>query len=220
MDGFITFDLIIVAITLLLGLKGLMNGFFRELFGLIGVVGGIYFASRYGTDIGDFINQNFFKFQNQAAISITGFVVGLGFFWSFAILVGKFFTTIFSVSGLGSINKVLGFAIGSGKIFLIFSIIAYAISNVEIIQKNSAKYLENSQVHPLLVETGKMILKLDIDDIKIPSVLGNPNEANNTTVGTLANDVKAEIQNLEQKVNENISNAVVESIKEEINITK
>ena len=39
---FSIFDLVVGSIILLLGLKGILNGFFKELFGLIGIVGGIF----------------------------------------------------------------------------------------------------------------------------------------------------------------------------------
>jgi len=47
LSGFNYFDLAIGSIVLILGLKGLMSGFIKELFGLAGLVGGVYFGSRY-----------------------------------------------------------------------------------------------------------------------------------------------------------------------------
>lgn len=222
MDGFNTFDLIILSITLLLGLKGIINGLLKELFGLIGVIGGIFVASRYATDVGEFINQNLFKFQNEAAISITGFVIGFGLFWIGAILVGKFFTTLSSASGLGGINRIFGFVIGSGKIFLIFSIIAYAISNVEVIKKNSAKYLENSEVYPLLIETGKYIVKLDTIEIGTKSESSTNDsikEENSPQVAKnpLIENVQAEMKNIEEKITNTIKEEVISKI--EVNST-
>lgn len=165
MEGFNTFDLIIIAIVLLLGLKGIINGFIKELFGVIGVVGGIFVASRYSIEVGEFINQNILKFENESAISITGFIVGFGLFWFITILVGKMFQSLTNASGLGGVNRLFGFVIGSGKIFLIFSIIAYAMANVELIKKN-ASFLEESKIYPTLFETGSYIVKFDISTIQ------------------------------------------------------
>ena len=44
MQDFSLFDLIIIAITLLLGLKGLFRGLVKEVFGLLGIVGAIFVA--------------------------------------------------------------------------------------------------------------------------------------------------------------------------------
>jgi membrane protein required for colicin V production len=49
---FSIFDLIVGSIILLLGLKGILNGFFKELFGLIGIVGGIFVGSRVANEVG------------------------------------------------------------------------------------------------------------------------------------------------------------------------
>jgi membrane protein required for colicin V production len=48
------FDIIAAAIILLLGLKGIVNGFFKEIFGLVGIIGGIFIASRFGPDVGQY----------------------------------------------------------------------------------------------------------------------------------------------------------------------
>ena len=46
MQDFAVFDLIIIAITLILGLKGLFRGLIKEVFGIIGIIGAIFVASR------------------------------------------------------------------------------------------------------------------------------------------------------------------------------
>ena len=46
------FDIIVSVIVLFLGLKGIINGFFKELFGLLGIVAGIFVASRVGDSVG------------------------------------------------------------------------------------------------------------------------------------------------------------------------
>ena len=211
MDGFNTFDLIILSITLLLGLKGIVNGFLKELFGLIGIVGGIFVASRYSSDVGEFINENLFKFQNEAAISITGFVIGFGLFWIGAILLGKFFTTLSSASGLGGVNRIFGFLIGSGKIFLIFSIIAYGISNIQVIKKNIDKHVETSQIYPLLLETGQYIVKLDIQELTSSQKSSTKiqDTSIDNTLNPMIEDVQTEMKKLEEKI--------TESVKEEVN---
>ena len=209
MDGFNTFDLIILSITLLLGLKGIVNGFLKELFGLIGIVGGIFVASRYSSDVGEFINENLFKFQNEAAISITGFVIGFGLFWIGAILLGKFFTTLSSASGLGGVNRIFGFLIGSGKIFLIFSIIAYGISNIQVIKKNIDKHVETSQIYPLLLETGQYIVKLDIQELT--NSQKSSTKIQDTSIDTLnpmIEDVQTEMKKLEEKITESVKKEV------------
>ena len=46
MDAVSWFDLVVVALVLVLGIKGLLNGFIKEIFGIIGLIGGVIVASR------------------------------------------------------------------------------------------------------------------------------------------------------------------------------
>ena len=52
MQGFAVFDLIIISITLILGLKGLFRGLIKEVFGIIWIIGEIFVASRISKETG------------------------------------------------------------------------------------------------------------------------------------------------------------------------
>lgn len=62
------FDIISLALVLILGIKGIINGFVKEVFGLLGIIGGIYFASRYAPVAGKMISDHIFAFGNQASL--------------------------------------------------------------------------------------------------------------------------------------------------------
>ena len=166
MDGLTTFDIIIGATILFLGLKGILDGFIKELFALIGIIGGIYIGSHYNQDIGIFIDQNIFHIKNEAALSFIGFLIGLILFWIAMIILGKFFAKLINLSGLSIIDKLLGFLFGAAKIFLIFSVIAYAIYNIEATKKVVNKYTKNSLFFPLMLDTGSYIVKVSPKELK------------------------------------------------------
>ncbi|MFA5455467.1 MAG: CvpA family protein [Sulfurimonas sp.] len=155
------FDIVISVLVLFLGLKGVINGFFKELFGLIGIIGGIFIASRVGKDVGKFINDSVLKFENDAAISFTGFLVTFALFWLFMIGVGIIFKRLSSLSGLGVFDKILGFIFSASKFFLIAAVIAYALYNIKVMKENLDSIMKNSILFPVLVETGSAIMKLD-----------------------------------------------------------
>ncbi|MDA3946841.1 MAG: CvpA family protein [Helicobacteraceae bacterium] len=155
------FDLVVGIIILLLGLKGIINGFFKELFGLIGIIGGIFIASRLGDSVGGLISDTIFKFESDAAISFVGFVATLIIFWAGMIIIGMLFTKLSKASGLGPVDKVFGFIVGSGKFFLIGAVIAYAIYNVQAIRVNLEPTMKNSILFPILVEAGSFIMHID-----------------------------------------------------------
>ncbi|MDQ7044547.1 MAG: CvpA family protein [Sulfurimonas sp.] len=156
------FDIIVTIIILFLGLKGILNGFFKELFGLVGIIGGIFVASRLGDSVGTFLNDLIFNFDNASAVSFTGFIIVLALFWLLMIAIGMAFKHLTLLSGLGPFDKILGFVFGAGKFFFITAVIAHAAYNIKalksVIDETS---LKTSVLFPILTETGSYIMQLD-----------------------------------------------------------
>jgi membrane protein required for colicin V production len=155
------FDLAIAVIVLLLGLKGILNGFFKELFGLIGIIGGIFVASRAGDTVGKYLDTLVFHFSNNAAVSFTGFLVTLAVFWLLMVTTGYIFKRLVALSGLGIFDRILGFVFASGKFFLIAAVIAFSVNNVQALKPTLEKAFGNSLLFPVLVSTGSYIMKID-----------------------------------------------------------
>jgi len=155
------FDLVVVAIILLLGLKGIINGFFKEIFGLVGIIGGIFIASRSGDEVGQYLSDNLFAFDNSSAVSFTGFLATLVAFWLVMIVLGTIFKKLSSASGLGIVDKLLGFVFGASKFFLITAVIAHALYNIAALRPSIDSFMNNSKLFPAFVATGSIIMKLD-----------------------------------------------------------
>jgi len=166
MVNFNYFDVTIGAIVLILGIKGFMNGFVKEIFGLAGLVAGVYFGSRFADTAATFINDNFLQMQNPALLKLLGFLAVLTIVWLGATLLGSILSKLSSVSGLGFINRFLGFVAGGGKYFIVFALIVTALSNVTLIKENLGKYVKDSMLYPYLLKTGSVIIHLD------PATLG------------------------------------------------
>lgn len=88
MENISMFDVISITLILILGIKGIINGFVKEVFGLIGIIGGIYFASRYAPEAGGLINDHIYHFSNQASMYLFGFIGVLVVFWVSSIFLG------------------------------------------------------------------------------------------------------------------------------------
>ncbi|ACZ11614.1 CvpA family protein [Sulfurospirillum deleyianum] len=161
MTHVVMFDLIALALVLILGIKGIINGFIKEVFGLLGIIGGIFFASRYASEAGELIHAHLFAFGNKASLYLFGFIAVLILFWISALLLGYLLSHIINLSGLGIIDKLLGFAVGSMKIFLVFSALSVALNNIEFVKSRIEPYVQQSMMFPLFLETGKAIVKLD-----------------------------------------------------------
>lgn len=159
------FDVAVGSIVLLLGLKGLLNGFSKELFGLIGIVGGLFVASHIGGAIGKFLNDLFFDFETTTAVNLIGFVFSVGIFWLLMVALGAGFKRLSSLSGLGSLDRVLGFVVGASKFFFILSIIIYALFSVTAIRENFGEKMKTSIFFEPMFATGNFILHIETKDV-------------------------------------------------------
>ena len=173
------FDVAVGSIVLLLGLKGLLNGFSKEVFGLAGIVGGVFVASHLGGLIGKFLSDTLFHFETPTAINLVGFIFALGIFWLLMVALGAGFKKLSAMSGLGPVDRILGFIIGSSKFFFILSIIVYALFSVTAIRENFGEKMENSFFFEPMFATGDFILHIETDDVT--SLMDNNESDNNSS---------------------------------------
>ena len=201
------FDLIAAIIILLLGLKGILNGFFKELFGLIGIIGGIFVASRVGDSVGQYLSDLIFNFSNHSAISFTGFLVTLALFWALMVAVGYAFKKLSALSGLGIFDRILGFVFGASKFFLIAAVIAFAVNNIKALKPTLDSAFSNSVLFPVLVETGGFIMKIDPVDVGADL---------NTSVKDATQKVSEKIEETKENIVDSEINETVQEITKQI----
>ncbi|MDR1554536.1 MAG: CvpA family protein [Campylobacteraceae bacterium] len=198
---FSLFDIIIIVIILLLGIKGFANGFIRELFEFIGIIGGIFLASRFSQKAGVFISNNVYSIENEMAIRIIGFVVLLFVIFAVSILVGIVISKIIKFSGYTNLNKILGFVFSTLTIFFVFSMLTFATSSIEFARVfvTSTLGAENSFMYKKLSAIGEQIV--DIHPSKLPSIDNITDkiepliEKSNEVVENLGNDINIFISN-------------------------
>ena len=217
MQDFSIFDLIIIAITLLLGLKGLFRGFIKEVFGLLGIVGAIFVASRISKELGDLIAP-ILVLENEATIKLIGFIVALVVVWLVIYSAGVVVSKIFSASGLGAIDRIFGFIFGALKIFLIFAVIAYALYQVQSFKKVIDEKFANSIVMPHLLSVGSFIIKLDTTaitqnlDKAVDSV--KPSEVIENTKKNIEENIQETKKDIEEKIKEEVTENLEKKFKD------
>ncbi|MBD3789348.1 MAG: CvpA family protein [Campylobacterales bacterium] len=187
LSDFNYFDVTIGAIVIILGIKGFINGFIKEIFGLIGLVAGVYFASRLAETAAKYIDQNFLHMENTSLLKLLGFLAILIIIWLGATIVGTIISKLTDASGLGFLNRLLGLIIGGGKYFIIFALIVTALSNVTLIKDNLEKYVKESVLYPYLKITGSYLINMDTSALgltpsEITTQLPNHAEANETNL--------------------------------------
>ncbi len=161
MENVSLLDLVSISLILFLGIKGILRGFVKEVFGLIGIIGGIYIASKYAQVGGEYLDANFLSLQNKASVYLIGFIAVLILFWIVATFVGSMLGKLVNSSGLGIVDKILGFIVGGAKIFLIFSVIIYVLSSIAIFKSSLNSIFEGSMMYPIFQEVGSKIVQID-----------------------------------------------------------
>ncbi|MFV0482276.1 MAG: CvpA family protein [Campylobacteraceae bacterium] len=166
MEAVSWFDLICIIIIVVLGIKGIINGFAKEIFGLIGIIGGVFIASRYADKCGNFISENIYYIQNEASLFLLGFTSLFILTWIICLFIGFIFSKLLALSALTLLNRVLGFLIGSAKIFLVFAILFAALARIEFIKTNIENVVGNSFMYPILLKSGEFIINIKPEEIK------------------------------------------------------
>ena len=179
MENVSLLDLVAVALIAFLGIKGFFRGFVRETFGLVGIIGGIYVASHYAETVGSYLDVNFLHLQNKGSLYLIGFVATLIAFWLVAISIGTMLGKLVNSSGLGIVDKILGFGVGGAKVFLIFSVIIYVLTNIPVFSASIDNMFKGSQLYPMFKKVGAQIVKIDPSQLSTDApILNNNNETN------------------------------------------
>jgi len=166
MQDIVWFDIVTLSLILIVGIKGVFNGLIKEIAGLLGIVSGVFIASSYAEEFGEWIGANIIDIDSTTALNMIGFLALLTLIWLAFIIVGILLSKLISISGMGVIDKLFGFIFAGGKIFIIVSAIVYALSNIEIIKESTKKYIADSFMYPLYIESGKFIIHIDPEKVK------------------------------------------------------
>ncbi len=152
------FDILVFGVTLLLGLKGIINGLVKEFFGLLGIVGGVLLASRLAKSASDFINKNIHDLNNPELGQFIGFLCVLIIFWLVCLFLGFVLSKLIKLSGLGFLDRLGGFGFACVKIFLIFAILLFCLSEFSFLKKKLDEFTKDSFIVPVLEKTGAFIM--------------------------------------------------------------
>ncbi|RXK00073.1 colicin V synthesis protein [Arcobacter sp. CECT 8986] len=213
MQDFTIFDMVVVGLTVILGLKGLFRGFIKEVLGLVGIIGGIFIASRFSLEVGNVL-ASILALENEATIKLIGFIAALVGFWLVVYVITIILNKITDISGLGAVNRVLGFLFGSAKIFLIFSVIIYAVYQVQSFKSFIDEKIGTSITFPYLVDVGGYIVKLDTTKVS-KSIEDGVNNVVDKTKDTLNKTIEKKVT---EQIEETTKNTVEQAtkIKEEV----
>ncbi|MCR8678532.1 MULTISPECIES: CvpA family protein [Campylobacter] len=165
MDFITWFDIIVIAVVVILGIKGVINGLIKEVFGLIGIIGGVIVASRNASLVGEQISLYLYELSDSAEFFF-GFLLTLLIFWFICLLLGNLLSKMLKMSGLGFVDRLLGFFVGAAKIFLVLAILVAIVSRISVLNQKISPYFKDSKVYPVLLAAGEFIMAMDISSVQ------------------------------------------------------
>jgi len=158
-------DITLIALLVILAIKGFVNGLIKELFGAIGLVGGIILASKEHPVVSQYIHQNIYPLDNPALLNLAGFIAILVASWIIASIIGSIVSYFANKnSKMGLIGRLMGMGISGAKYFLLFSIIIVSLLKIALIKDAVEPRLDlNSSItYPYVEEYGEQAIKLDV----------------------------------------------------------
>ncbi len=148
-------DIIILALILLLSIKGLLNGFGKEFFNALGLIGGIFLAAFFYHDLSTYVQENFFDISINVLDLISKIVI-FGLTWLIAGLIGK----LFGNGLISAASRLGGMIVKLIAMFFVFSILAYLVSTNKQVTEKFKDTISGSKLYPLLTEVGAEILSI------------------------------------------------------------
>lgn len=161
--GYHIVDITIVALIAFLAIKGLVNGFTKELLNLIIVAGGVILASRYNTLAIKFIEeQNLFPKIPEEFTNIVGFILIIVSVWIVLGLISSIITKLTAPAN-GFISRLLGYLLSGVRYVFIFSLIIFGVNQSEFFKESATKFNNETKLFKPMAEIGAKILNREMN---------------------------------------------------------
>ncbi|WP_104697161.1 MULTISPECIES: CvpA family protein [unclassified Helicobacter] len=156
-------DIVVLALVLILGARGFLSGLIHEVATLIGIVAGIFFASRLSGEMAVFFNQHIYNINSSSASLALGFIIVLSFFWIGFMMIGIVFSKLIRFTSLSLLDRLLGFVFSCVKSFCILSCIIYGISEIKFVKEIDfmQKLPQQSKIYDAMLDTARIIVRFD-----------------------------------------------------------
>ncbi|PUD84398.1 CvpA family protein [Helicobacter pylori] len=154
-------DLALLVVVVAFGIRGFYHGFVSEVAGTLGIVLGVYLASRYSVAVGNLFSEHLYDLRNETMTNLIGFLLVLASIWVFFLAFGVLLGKVLVFSGLGIIDKALGFIFSCLKTFLVLSFILYALSKMDLMKDANAYLQEKSAFFSTMKSIASKIMRLD-----------------------------------------------------------
>lgn len=155
-------DIAVIIIVAVLGLRGLKNGLIHEIMGVLGVVLGIYFASKYCIDGAKYIELVGLSFENRYILLMLAFILILALVWIgflvLGVIVARF---VVILPEIAIINYFGGYVFSALKYFVILCVVVYGLTQVGFLKDPIKNLTEGTRSYPIMYEVAEKIMSIE-----------------------------------------------------------
>ncbi|WP_027326908.1 CvpA family protein [Helicobacter pametensis] len=201
MDNLGYIDFIILGIMAFIAFRGFFSGFMRELLGMLGLVLGVVFASRYSYEAGDWFRAHVFDLGSGTLHTFVGFLIIFLAIWISSLLLAELISRIATTAFSKYINRILGAFFGALKAFLAIAIVLHLALSLEFMSGVLRHVGNHSQMYPLMEGIASKLVKIDVGAY-IPQDTNEAQQKLDHTKNKVIDETKA----LEEKIEQSVSN--------------
>ncbi|TLD97773.1 CvpA family protein [Helicobacter jaachi] len=160
MDKLSYIDIGILVLLLLLSIKGIWQGIIRGLASFLGILLGIFFASRFYNNVGEWFARSIYDLGSLELNALVGFLILITLIWALCLFIGEIVFRMVKFTPLAVVDSALGLLFGFCKSFLLISIIVFGISQIGWLKNFSQNIEQNSSIFPLMKSLAVRIMNL------------------------------------------------------------
>lgn len=162
MSEFGYLDFIFLGIIILTTITGFLKGFAKELCGFLGIVSGVFFASRFAHSSGQWFSTNVANFGSDSAHTLVGFIIIFSTISIFFYISGKILGRIINAIFPTYLNKLLGALFGALKSFLALSLIFHLAFRLDFLQSLQTYWASNSKLYSTMESISSAIISSNL----------------------------------------------------------
>jgi len=205
-------DAVIVTLVLFLAIKGLMNGFSKELLNFISIIGGVALAARFNTTIIELVNeQQILPTISNEYTKIIGFILIILLVWLIISVISAIVNRL-TKDEVGILSRIVGYILSAARYFIIFSLIIFGITQSDFFKNQASKLKADSQLFQPMSQVGATILDIDVNSTVVK-------EDTNTSTTTTEIKETSDDEKTDDKKEENATASSTETAPIEHNTT-
>lgn len=155
-------DIAVIIIVAVLGLRGLKNGLIHEIMGVLGIVIGIYCASKYCINGAKYIELAGLSFENRHILLMLAFILILALVWIgflvLGVIVARF---VVILPEIAIINYFGGYVFSALKYFVILCVVVYGLTQVGFLKDPIKELTEGTRSYPIMYEVAEKIMSIE-----------------------------------------------------------